>query len=702
MALMLAPYNEAMRIGMGFNSYTQQLCLNDVVRKAGGVKATEKDLHTQVPQVTSGNKDDGYMENQKGELVRRSKMVDGQKEVSQVVSWEAGFVDNISEVTEKLNIKGALQITCDAIGGGAGAEASYVNNSGFAKADVKYDITVKVTNERRIADDVVEFCPLPHAPEGKFTELYGDCFISGFIEGGVFHALVTKTKEEKSALKRMEGEMKIEASLARGAVKVEGSGGGGKSDETKEEHYSTQISVNWSGGGDIKSDGIVEWDVKNLMQVAMEFPDNVASCPQRTFAILTKYTALRSYHEQTTLGSPLDYENAGIYTGGLLDAYAEYKTLWKDIHQTISDVNSRNASARPREVVPGMKAYAESFDADYKERLTQYNGVVKTIEANREAYKGVTVEKPLPPNEVVPYRGDLFDLDKARRDCRFEMIKIVREVNEVTVNPQIATDPNRNWRYLSPNIFKLLVPTTAPPVKTKNEEDLEASKLLLEQELNAAREENSKLMTQQQESSSKNESVQAEQGKTHQDQLDQAKKDLEAFKAEVEAQKAERENAHRAELTAIKAEAEAQKSQHDNAHRAEVDALKTESENQKAQRDNAHRSELQSAHDELNRMRPKVLEEINGEVAQILVVTYGGMVFYDQGTPDQFGVVPKFLGAIHNQGQFRIENGIFTHDPNHGIQKFMCIIYRYNKPGQSTRLRTLVGEEGKVVQFDRW
>lgn len=92
-----------------FNSYTQQLCLNDVVRKPGGVKASERDLRTLPnPQVTgsSDQKDKGYLDNQKGELVRRTKMDDGQKEVSQVVSWEAGFVDNISEVTDKLNIKG--------------------------------------------------------------------------------------------------------------------------------------------------------------------------------------------------------------------------------------------------------------------------------------------------------------------------------------------------------------------------------------------------------------------------------------------------------------------------------------------------------------------------------------------------------------------------------------------------------------------
>ena len=38
------------------------------------------------------------------------------------------------------------------------------------------------------------------------------------------------------------------------------------------------------------------------------------------------------------------------------------------------------------------------------------------------------VDPPFPPNDLVPYRADIFGLDKARKDCRFEMIKIVREV----------------------------------------------------------------------------------------------------------------------------------------------------------------------------------------------------------------------------------------------------------------------------------
>lgn len=137
---------------------------------------------------------------------------------------------------------------------------------------------MKVTNERRIADDVTEFCPLPNVPEGKFTELYGDCFISGFIEGGVFHALVTRTEETQSAKKEMGGSINVNVSLAGGAVKVSGSGAGGKDESSEDKHYSTQINVSWSGGGDIKPDGVEQWDINNLMRVAMEFPDNVASC----------------------------------------------------------------------------------------------------------------------------------------------------------------------------------------------------------------------------------------------------------------------------------------------------------------------------------------------------------------------------------------------------------------------------------------
>jgi len=35
---------------------------------------------------------------------------------------------------------------------------------------------------------------------------------------------------------------------------------------------------------------------------------------------------------------------------------------------------------------------------------------------------------PIPPNDLVPYKANIFGLEKARRDCRLELVKIVREV----------------------------------------------------------------------------------------------------------------------------------------------------------------------------------------------------------------------------------------------------------------------------------
>ncbi|KAJ6563946.1 hypothetical protein B0H19DRAFT_849774, partial [Mycena capillaripes] len=57
-----------------------------------------------------------------------------------------------------------------------------------------------------------------------------------------------------------------------------------------------------------------------------------------------------------------------------------------------------------------------------------------------------------------PYPANIFGLDKARRDCRFEMIKIVKEVDAVARDPKVAVDPGRSWQYLSPAMFRLLLP----------------------------------------------------------------------------------------------------------------------------------------------------------------------------------------------------------------------------------------------------
>ncbi|KAH0174052.1 hypothetical protein KCU67_g971, partial [Aureobasidium melanogenum] len=476
MALMLAPYNEAMRLGMGFNSYTQQLCCNDIVRLPGGRPATESDLKDtkQNPpsqkSLPSSGAEAGILSTPQGTESIMQKRIgvgnDNQNVVSQVVSWNASFVDTVSEVTKKLDISGALSVNVDAIGS-VKVAGHYVDDKALKESDATYDITVNVTNQRLEAPQITQFAPIANVDASRFQEVYGDCFISGFLEGGVFHAIVACKKVDDKASSDMGGDISAGANVSgleiKGEIKATFKTG------SEKKKYTTTITVNWSGGGDIKPDNIQEWDIKSLTRVAMDFPDQVAACPQRTYAILTKYTSLRSFHEATNRGSPLDYENAGIYTNSLLDAYMDYKYIWSLIQERIGALDKGLSKVQRAEEEDGLATYRASFAQSYKERLELFQKAEKTIQENPSKYRDVVVEPPMPPNALQAYTADLYGLDHAKRDCRFEMIKIVREVKAVSLDPQVATDPSRIWQYVAPSIFRRLVPLDKP-IEEKNPE----------------------------------------------------------------------------------------------------------------------------------------------------------------------------------------------------------------------------------------
>lgn len=75
---------------------------------------------------------------------------------------------------------------------------------------------------------------------------------------------------------------------------------------------------------------------------------------------------------------------------------------------------------------------------------------------------GEAFEPPLKPNPLKPYPASLIGLDTARSDCRWEMLKIAKEVDAVTNDPQVALDPGRTWQYLNPFFFRQLLPQTSP------------------------------------------------------------------------------------------------------------------------------------------------------------------------------------------------------------------------------------------------
>ena len=100
-------------------------------------------------------------------------------------------------------------------------------------SDINYFIQVKVVNQHLVADDVTKFNAIANAPSGKFTDIYGDSFISGYLEGGEFNALLSVAIEDSSKIKEIKAE--IEVNLEKGGVGVKANAKGGidKSDIAK-------------------------------------------------------------------------------------------------------------------------------------------------------------------------------------------------------------------------------------------------------------------------------------------------------------------------------------------------------------------------------------------------------------------------------------------------------------------------------------
>ena len=279
-----------------FNSYTQQNCVNDAV-------------------VVDPNEGKGGGD--------QFGVHDG-TETSQIVTYCTRYVNKISDVTDAMNISASLSVKAGAVGGSA--NGSYVDSHTFKESNLNFFVQVKVTNQTVMAKDVLKFSPIPGISPDRFTETYGDCFVSGFIEGGELDAVISIKESNDAKLNSIKAG--IEACFGGGKAAV--AADFGKTSAYSHDSSETTITINWNGGGKIKEEADL-WSIGSLTAAAAKFPDRVAKTPQRIYAILTKYTALRSFQETMAGFKPLQYENASIYSNSLLDMYMDYKTLWKQL-----------------------------------------------------------------------------------------------------------------------------------------------------------------------------------------------------------------------------------------------------------------------------------------------------------------------------------------------------------------------------------
>ncbi|KAG5295656.1 hypothetical protein I7I50_08494 [Histoplasma capsulatum G186AR] len=348
---LLAPYTSLMRIGQGFNSYTQQICIDDAIivhEQNGSSESPHHCLPGEFPpdNADAAERDDNILSVEEApqpvdNSLQRSPRTRTEKakasNVNQTVTYTAHAIDNLADVVDTLNISSSATISYAS--SHSNGSASFVKENSISESDINFIVSVKVTNELPINPTQLEFRPLDGLEPDQFSEVYGDCFIAGFLEGGAFSAIVSIKVQDKNKISRV----KMAAEMQLSATKYFQPLSGAMADSENQDIWTDtelSVSVTWSGGGSIKKPK-ASWNLPTIIQAANDFPAQVSKYPQRTQAILMSYNSVRSFHEFNAKATRpfvvLDYRLCELYTADLLSAFIAYKSLWKLISKIIKN-----------------------------------------------------------------------------------------------------------------------------------------------------------------------------------------------------------------------------------------------------------------------------------------------------------------------------------------------------------------------------
>lgn len=341
---------------------------------------------------------------------------------NQIVTFSSRRIDNVSDIMDALNISTSASIQYGTIKGSG--SASYVNENKVSESDLNYIVTVKVTNEMESTSPIMKYNPIPDLRPQDFASVFGDCFIAGFLEGGEFSAIISLKVGSNADVKSVQlaAEVQLQTGVPGLTVAAKSQFDKGNSDVWKD--VEVTISVNWIGGGEIKTPE-AHWTMAEVMRAANAFPAQVSKFSQRTSAILMSYDSVRSFQiEQVKLGDKkmtvLDYALCEPYTSDLWSAYQGFKLLWKDISNIMT------------------KPYA-------------YQPLDHLVDGEP------------------PILTDPLSLNDARLQCRKGMTQIVEEAKILITNPSLAavdsTGRMKAPPYKYPAILRARLPryTGAPP-----------------------------------------------------------------------------------------------------------------------------------------------------------------------------------------------------------------------------------------------
>ncbi|KAF7317726.1 hypothetical protein MKEN_00860400 [Mycena kentingensis (nom. inval.)] len=414
---MSPPYNSTMRVGMGYNSFTQETCARDVVKPA---------LATSKPNNIT--------------LAAQST-----KPLDQVHS-SAQFVSRFGDLLEAFGVTPAAYIKND--GSRAAEYAQFLNVDHFNGHHIHYLIRVLAAREVPCSPELIEFDVIS-AAAAEPAKVYGDSFITGFLEGGELVALISvklrRPSEENIAVGkcRLEGQVGLVfrvATAATAAGEVDG--------ET--------TTIVWRKCG-LGMDAPNQWTPQSVREEVMSFPKNAFANPVRLGPVLSKYTTLKSF--LTSKIKVPEYEKSGAYirAASLLEDYLEYKGVWGSIHIAALQVEAGHFSLTPQPQSPELLQLSSEAKAESEAVFSDYEDV-------RSSKSSSSV---IATNEGRPYAATVLGLTKARRDCEREMLKII---DSLAANPEAnAEDPSR--QHLNPTVFRMLVPRITDIAKQQLELD---------------------------------------------------------------------------------------------------------------------------------------------------------------------------------------------------------------------------------------
>ncbi|KAF5253555.1 hypothetical protein FANTH_1626 [Fusarium anthophilum] len=305
MPLLLAPYNDAMRLGMGFNSYTQTMCIDNAVEATDEAMITSEKLS---PKITTSSM----------------------------------LFESVSEVADIMDVSPAATITTGRME--VHGHMNAFNSAEIDDADISLMASVRVMSEITSLKGSARFLPIDGMEAGslRFNETFGDSYISGFITGGLFISIISFIASDPDRKDKL-----IEAvkkGLTEPAMNLE--------NVCKEFAIASVIQ------GVEVPDMNRAADVAFILRIASQFPALVAQDPQRTWAILTKYKANRSFNEWSSyeILKPLDYDGVASYTSKLFDNYMQYNRLSKKVQDIISQRDKYSQVDKPRAIPPELNA----------------------------------------------------------------------------------------------------------------------------------------------------------------------------------------------------------------------------------------------------------------------------------------------------------------------------------------------------------